>query len=153
MKRAWKIGIVISVLYVAAYLVLSITGGYEPGKSGRFTRFGLPTHDIYLWQLRYGHDSPIHDYSEFLPRIFAPLLWVDRKLWHRQIPMLRLDESGAIVDCPPPPSELLHPRVQKAQEIMMEYAARQEHAQATGSMENYNTLIEEMIEKLNGIYE
>ena len=151
MRYGWKIGIGLVILYLAAYLVLSVSGGYEPGKAGRFTRYSLPTYDIYLWQLRYGRDSPFHGYTEFIPAFFSPLLWSDRKLWHRELPMLRVDESGEIVDCPAPPTDLLHPRMLEAQKIFEAFAARHKEAKLTESSDDDVAVTEEMLEQLEGI--
>lgn len=153
MKRAWKMAIGGLAFYVAVYSGLSVTGGYEPCKSGKFTRYNLPTHDVYLWQLRFGRDSPFHGYSEFVPMIFAPLLWMDRKLWHPQLPMLRLMESGEIVDCPPPESGLLHPRMQEAHQFMADFTARRKEAKRTGSTDEDKALTEAMLKAIEGIYD
>lgn len=155
MKRCAKVAIGVSALYVALYVALSVTGGYEPAKSGRFTRHGLnlPVHDLYLWQLRFGRDSPYHGRSQLVPWLFKPLLWVDRTLWHRPLPMLQEDDSGKIVECPLPPTDRMHPRMKAAQKIMADSSARLEEARSTPSSEDDVAVIEELSRKLEAIYE
>ena len=153
MKRRIKLVGGAVVLYVCSYLALSVSGGYEPSKSGKYSRFGLPTHDIYIWQLRYGLDSPLHGRVSFFSVVYAPLLWADRTFWHRELPMLRQDETGQVVDCPPPPLGKLHPRLHKGIAVVESYAERRMIVEATQTREDDIELDEEMLKALSAIYE
>ena len=118
--KKWFIltGFCLVSVYLLSYMLLTLMGGYELGKSGRFKRYNLPTHDIWTWQLHFGMDSLFHDHSTFIPSLYRPLLWFDRSVWHKELPMLRQNEDGEIVACPAPPLGRLHPRVQQGYKIM-----------------------------------
>lgn len=152
MKQKPIIGGGIAFLYTISYLFLTVFGGYEPGKSGKFKRYNLPTHDIYIWQLRYGRDSPFHDQSTFLPAFYTPFLWTDRNLWHKELPMLREEKSGEIINCPTPPMNKMHPRAKRAYEIMASYSVRLNTASQAGSYEEHGELIDQMLKEVGDIY-
>ena len=132
--------------------MLSLTGGYEPGKSGRFTRYNLPTHDIYLWQLRFGRDSPFHGYYEFIPTLFWPLLYLDRKYWHQELPMLEVNDDGEIVDSDSPPRNKMHPRLKAAERIFKAFNPRFEEARKTETRKDDDALFKEMTDELDKIW-
>lgn len=143
--------IVLLGLYCASYLLLSLTGGYELGKSGRFTRFNLPTHDIYIWELRFGRDSHYLGDPTLIPLIYKPLLALDRKYWHKTLPMLELDDEGNVVDSPSPDPSLMHPRVHQAGEIFEAFAKRREEENLEPGTEEFERAWDEMMESLEEV--
>ena len=151
LRRFLKIAGFSSLFYVLAYVLLSATGGYEPGKTGQFTRFRLPTHDVWVWQLRFGRDSTYHHYSTLLPSLFRPLLFVDRMTWHKPLPLLQKNANGEIVDCAPPPRYLLHPRVIRAEQIIDECSKRREKARLSGDSKASKAAMDEMYKKLDAL--
>lgn len=151
--RKWRILLTLWLLYLAPYFFLTLTGGYEIGKSGRVFVYGLlPTHDIYLWQLRFGIDSPFHGRVSVFSAIYAPLLWLDRKWWHKQKPMLEIDEAGEIVYSPRPPDRLLHPRMLKARPIIEKYNKAMEKAELTETFEDDDLAYEVFAKEMESIY-
>jgi hypothetical protein len=72
------------VLYVGSYALNSYLGGYwsKPDRDGRhrWSSGGYMT-DAFLWQPRFGYCAPGR--SDWLGRIYKPLIQIDRALIHR----------------------------------------------------------------------
>ena len=78
-------------LYALAYSLNSLRGGYElmftstflhPVSFARGT--AEPDGGAIAWQPRYGRFT--RDSSDFIGKFFAPLIFLDQALWHRDFP-------------------------------------------------------------------
>jgi hypothetical protein len=83
-----KVCSIILTIYFVAYFVLSFNGHYSPrpvvsGKTRLASGFGIS--DIYVWEPKYIISLP----SSFnmLGAIYWELIWLDRKVWHRDKPV------------------------------------------------------------------
>jgi hypothetical protein len=76
MKKAYKVwGLVAAILYVCAYVALSIQGRYEPGI------VGLNGVKSYAWAPR-GFASSQGRWNRHALMVFAPCYLLDCRVWH-----------------------------------------------------------------------
>jgi hypothetical protein len=81
------------VPYIAIYVILSLLGSEEYHPSGRHRYAGgLAVSDEiihapkYLWfELYIEYDGKYANRGNFAGHMFAPLILIDRKLWHRTV--------------------------------------------------------------------
>ena len=77
-------------VYLAVYGVLSASGGYSERLyvgSHRY-RFGLGIPTAQLWEPLFVKNTP---WERNVPGwIFAPCVWVDRRVWHRDVDIMEL---------------------------------------------------------------
>jgi len=92
-KRTIKVCLSALGLYIVAYSILSLKGGYLLTESGDVRYgYGLSVPDIYQWQPRFGFFQIFRQISgtrtiraEGLGYFFAPLILFDQALVHKTI--------------------------------------------------------------------
>ena len=87
-KRLDQFMIVFLILYFASYVLLSAFGSYDsrPDRSGKTKLFewGWSVPDIQIWQPKFLMlRSNNWNYGGLA---YVPLIWLDRKVWHRNLP-------------------------------------------------------------------
>lgn len=102
------------MLYIGSYVVLSCTGGWVVAESGR-VRLVMAMADQFQWQPRYGScglfrsaDGTTTIRADGLGWIYAPLILLDQRFWHRTIPFIASDFHAVEPLLAPPLSEF-HP--------------------------------------------
>src|SRR4051794_34635235 len=78
------------VVYVASYLPLTLLGEYRIDMTGRQRPWGLALMDVDLWQPKATYfrvytsvSGDTGCSSDFLGTVYAPLILLDRAIWHR----------------------------------------------------------------------
>ena len=93
-KRIVKTSVAVLGLYIAAYSILSLTGGYVLTQSGdvRYAYSGLSVSDIFQWQPRFGFFQLFRQTTgaliiraDRLDYVFAPLILFDQAVVHKSI--------------------------------------------------------------------
>jgi hypothetical protein len=87
-KMVDKICGIILVIYFIVYFILSFNGHYSPqpvvsGKMRLASGFGI--RDIHVWEPKYTILLPYG--FNALGAIYGELIWLDRKVWHRDKPV------------------------------------------------------------------
>jgi len=131
-------------LYLASYFYLSVNGGYELYKTGVVKQFGLPTWDVWLWQPEFGRYDPYFSRTDILGRIYSPLISADQNIWHKAMPYFRVAEGPKLVELPPPPESLMHPRLRHNLAVILSFASKIEKARANHDSRLVDQLFNEM---------
>ena len=90
MKIIAKAVLIAVGVYLVVYGVLSASGGYSERLyvSNHRYRFGLGIPTAQLWEPLFVKNTP---WEMNVPGwIFAPCVWVDRRVWHRDIDIMEL---------------------------------------------------------------
>lgn len=111
--------IVLSIVYLGAYIILSLAGGYRAAASGRVRLpYGFAFQDTYEWQPRFGHlnrrtriDGTRDWEGDLIGFVFFPLICLDHGFWHRPHNFMRND--GSIIHDELPSGHYLHPSEQR----------------------------------------
>lgn len=87
-----------AAVYLAVYGVLSASGGYSERLdvgSHRY-RFGLGIPTAQLWEPLFVKNTP---WERNVPGwIFAPCVWVDRRVWHRDVDIMEVFRDNRDAD-------------------------------------------------------
>ena len=140
MKKRIILGaVVVGVLYVATYVVLSVTGGWVITQTGNL-RTGISQDDAFVWMPRYGWcqkytwpDGTRSIRAEGVGYLLAPLILSDQKWVHPTKTFLSPDFTP-VQGFTPPATNSWHPMMREA--LAEEMAAQKVQPTSAGDVAN-----------------
>ena len=88
LSKVFKVVLVLAIVYLGLYSFDSVCGGYlmrletDPAERYQVGEYSFAARrTAVLWQPWIGYSS--HDHSDLAGFVFYPLIWIDRKVWHK----------------------------------------------------------------------